>query len=60
MSFKRINEYCPKALVLIVTNQVDMMCHIARNNAKNLNIIGLSGSVDSSRLKQKIKDVMGI
>lgn len=57
---KKINEYCPKALVLIVTNQVDMMCHIARNNAKNLNIIGLSGSVDSTRLKQKIKDVMGI
>ena len=37
-----------------------MMCHIARNNAKDLNFIGLSGSVDSTRFKQKIKDIMGI
>ena len=57
---QKINKYCPKTLVLIVTNQVDMMCHIARNNAKDLNFIGLSGSVDSTRFKQKIKDIMGI
>ena len=57
---QKMNKYCPKTLVLIVTNQVDMMCHIARNNSKDLNILGLSGSVDSTRLKQKIKDIMGI
>ena len=57
---QKINKFCPKTLVLIVTNQVDMMCHIARNNAKDLNFIGLSGSVDSIRFKQKIKDIMGI
>ena len=57
---QKINKFCPKTLVLIVTNQVDMMCHIARNNAKELNFIGLSGSVDSTRFKQKIKDIMGI
>lgn len=57
---QKMNNYCPKTLVLIVTNQVDMMCHIARNYSKDLNIIGLSGSVDSTRIKQKIKDVMGI
>ena len=57
---QKINKFCPKTLVLIVTNQVDMMCHIARNNAKDLNFIGLSGSVDSTRFKQKIKDIMGI
>lgn len=53
---QKINKFCPKTLVLIVTNQVDMMCH----NAKDLNFIGLSGSVDSTRFKQKIKDIMGI
>ena len=57
---QKINKFCPKTLVLIVTNQVDMMCHIARNHAKDLNFIGLSGSVDSTRFKQKIKDIMGI
>ena len=55
-----LNKYCPKALFLIVTNQVDMMCHIARQIAKEMNIIGLSGGVDSSRLKQKIKDIFGL
>ena len=35
---QKINKFCPKTLVLIVTNQVDMMCHIARNNAKDLNL----------------------
>ena len=55
-----LNKYCPKSLFLIVTNQVDMMCHIARAIAKDMNIIGLSGGVDSSRLKQKIKDICGL
>ena len=55
-----LNKYCPKTLFLIVTNQVDMMCHIARTIAKDMNIIGLSGGVDSSRLKQKIKDIYGL
>ena len=55
-----LNKYCPKTLFLIVTNQVDMMCHIARQIAKEMNIIGLSGGVDSSRLKQKIKDIFGL
>ena len=36
------------------------MCHIARTIAKDMNIIGLSGGVDSSRLKQKIKDIYGL
>ena len=55
-----LNKYCPKTLFLIVTNQVDMMCHIARQIAKEMNIIGLSGGVDSSRLKQKVKDIFGL
>ena len=56
----QLNKYCPKALFLIVTNQVDMMCHIARQIAKGMNIIGLTGGVDSARLKQNIKDILGL
>lgn len=37
-----------------------MMCHIARKIANNMNIIGLSGGVDSSRLKKEIKNFLGL
>lgn len=37
-----------------------MMCHIARKLANDMNIIGLNRGVDSSRLKQEIKDVFGL
>ena len=56
----KLNKFCPKTLFLIVTNQVDMMCHIARQIAKDMNIIGLTGGVDSARLKQNIKDILGV
>lgn len=58
---RKLNIYCPEALFLIVTNQVDTLCHIARKTAKNMHkILGLSGAVDSSRLRQVIKDEIGI
>lgn len=56
----KLNKFCPKTLFLIVTNQVDMICHIARQIAKDMNIIGLTGGVDSARLKQNIKDILGV
>ena len=56
----QLNEYCSNVVFLIVTNQVDMMCHIARQIGKNMNIMGLTGGVDSARLKQSIKNILGI
>lgn len=56
----KLNKYCPNTLFLIATNQVDMMCHIARQIAKDMIIIGLTGGVDSARLKQNIKDILGL
>ena len=56
----QLNKYCPNVLFFIVTNQVDMMCHIARQIGKNMNIIGLTGGVDSPRLKQSIKNILGL
>ena len=56
----KLNQYCPNALFLIATNQVDMMCQAARQIARNMNIIGLTGGVDSARLRQIIKDILGL
>ena len=56
----KLNEYCPDTVFLIVTNQVDIMCHIARQIAKDMKIIGLTGGVDSARLKQNIKNILGL
>ena len=36
------------------------MCHIARQIAKDMKIIGLTGGVDSARLKQNIKNILGL
>lgn len=53
---KKLETYCPEALLFIATNQVDMMCNIARESAPKMNIIGLTGAVDSTRLKQVLKE----
>ncbi len=57
--FTELEKYCPNALSLVVTNQVDTMCQVARENASSLEIIGLTGAVDSTRLKQNIKETTG-
>lgn len=56
----KLKENCPNALFTIVTNQVDIMSHVARKNAPEMQIIGLSGGVDSSRLKQVIREQLGV
>ena len=58
---KQLNAYCPNALFLIVTNQIDVMCHIARKSAPKMQkSLGLSGAVDSARLRQVINDTTGL
>jgi malate/lactate dehydrogenase len=51
---REVQQNCPSALFLVVTNQVDLMCHVARQVAPDMTILGLSGGVDSSRLQQVI------
>lgn len=55
-----IIKYCPSSLMIIVTNQTDHMCKIARQLAPNMNILGLSGAVDSTRFQYIMKDNLGI
>lgn len=57
---QQLRLHCPEALFTIVTNQVDTMCYAARQVAPDMKIIGLSGGVDSSRLKQTTKEVLGL
>lgn len=51
----QVQLYSPDCLLVLVTNQVDMMCAIAR-----LKVLGLSWPVDSSRLKQIIHNDLNV
>ncbi|HSQ97720.1 MAG TPA: hypothetical protein VLL98_03295 [Rickettsiales bacterium] len=57
---KELSDYCPKCLLLITTNQVDIICSVANKINPDMNIIGLSGAVDSSRFKQIAKNEFNI
>jgi phosphoglycolate phosphatase-like HAD superfamily hydrolase/malate/lactate dehydrogenase len=56
----RLQEHCPDALLLVVTNQVDMICHVARAAAPRMEIIGLTGGVDSARARQVLSATSGL
>ena len=50
---KNVSQYSPNNLFIMATNQVDTLCEIARKEVpKSMTILGLSGYVDSSRLKR--------
>lgn len=51
-----INKNCPDAKLLLLTNQVDTMCHVARQPMNPNNVVGLTGMVDSTRLKQNLRE----
>lgn len=47
-----INLYSPEPILLLVTNQVDILCHLIRERFNNLNVVGVGGYIDSMRLRQ--------
>lgn len=49
---KQINLYTPKSSTIIVTNQVDIMSEIARNNLPYAKIYGLGCYLDTIRFKK--------
>lgn len=57
---QRVQSNAPDCLFVIATNQVDMMCEVARLKAPKLKTIGITGCVDSSRMKQIIKSDFGL
>ena len=57
---KELEKNCPETVFLIVTNQVDTMCAIARKSAPKMHILGLSGEVDFMKLQQIFKEDLNI
>ena len=47
-----INLYSPESILLLITNQVDILCHLIRERFNNLNVVGVGGYIDSMRLRQ--------
>ena len=50
---KHLKEYCPKAIVIIVTNPLDVMCYVAYKEAdfKREKLFGMAGILDTSRFR---------
>ncbi len=48
---KQISSVAPDALVLIVTNQTDMMAEVARQFLRAENVLGYGGILDSARFR---------
>lgn len=57
---EKANIFCPGSLMIISTSQVDHMCYIARKVAPKVHVLGLSGAVDSPRLRNILFKKHGI
>lgn len=52
----------PNAIFIVVSNPLDIMCHVAQkvSGLPHRRVIGLSGALDSSRLKYYIAEAAGV
>lgn len=59
---KSVVKYSPKAILIIVSNPLDIMCKVAQevSGLPPHKVIGLSGMLDSSRLKYYIAEAAGV
>ncbi len=50
---KQVNQYCPQAIVILVTNPLDVMCYVAYQEAgmPRERIFGMAGILDTSRFR---------
>lgn len=51
---RKIAVYAPKALIMMVTNQADVMTEVARQYLPKEQVLGFGGIVDSPRLRMHI------
>jgi len=59
---KEVVKYSPDAVIIVVTNPLDVMCYVALKNSgfpKN-RVMGLSGVLDSTRFRLFIAEALGI
>lgn len=58
---KNIVEYSPKAVIIVITNPLDIMCQVAwqASGLPPERVIGLSGLLDASRMRYYIAQAAG-
>jgi malate dehydrogenase len=57
---RSIEEYCPRAKVLLVTNPVDVLTRLIADHHPDLNIFGLGCSLDSLRFRFFMAESAGV
>jgi malate dehydrogenase len=57
----KIAEHAPDAVVIVVTNPLDVMCHVAlRSTGFGLSrVVGMAGVLDATRLRYFVADAVG-
>ena len=57
-----IKEYCPQAIVIIVSNPLDAMCFVAKKvlGFPKERIIGMAGVLDSARFRSFVAEATGV
>jgi len=58
---RKIAEHAPNAVVIVVTNPLDVMCHVAlRTTGFDLRrVMGMAGILDATRLRYFVADAVG-
>jgi len=58
---KKINKYCPSAIILIISNPIDILTYFFQKETKfsKNNVIGIASSLDSSRFRYLLSKKIG-
>ena len=59
---RRLAEHCPDAILVVVTNPLDAMCHLALDASgfPRQRVIGMAGALDSARFRTFIAWELGV
>jgi malate dehydrogenase len=59
---RQVAKYSPNAVVVIVSNPLDAMCHVALNETgfPSQRVIGQAGALDTARYKYFIAEALGV
>ena len=59
---EQITERCPDAIVIVVTNPLDAMCHVVKEvtNFPRQRIVGMAGILDSARFRTFVAWELGV
>ena len=59
---KKIKEYCPTSIILIISNPIDVLTYffLKETNFSRNNVIGIASSLDSSRFRYFLSKKLGV